>query len=92
MPEAKPLTELQRMFQAGPGKVLVYGNRKSEQVLVDVSTPDLMDLAVYWLFNYLRAEWHAYIDLDRAAEDDPIETEMAELRAEIAKAPSKPWR
>ena len=89
MPEAKPLNEQQRLFTAEPGKILVYGNRKSEQVLVDVSTPDLMELAVFWLFNYLHSEWHAYIDLDRAAEDDPIEVEMAELRAEIGKSVSK---
>jgi hypothetical protein len=85
----KPLTEQQRMFTAEPGKVLVYGNRKSEQILVDVSTPNLMDLTIFWLFNYLRTEWHAYIDLDRSAEADPIEVEMAELRTEIGKASSK---
>lgn len=45
-------------------KVLVYGNRKTEDVLYDVSTPAKRGKAFLKVFRLLDKEWDVYSDLD----------------------------
>jgi hypothetical protein len=45
-------------------KVLVYGNRKSDDILIDASTPEKEAAAFLKLFNYLDNEWQCYSDMD----------------------------
>ena len=41
-------------------KVLIYGNRKQDDDIWDVSTPELLDKACLELFNILNAVWCVY--------------------------------
>lgn len=41
-------------------KVLVYGNRKQDDMIWDISSPEKHSKAFLKLFNYLRDEWHVY--------------------------------
>lgn len=41
-------------------KVLVYGNRKADDIAWDASTPELEADAFLKLFNYLDEEWKVY--------------------------------
>ena len=44
-------------------KVLIYGNRKSDTLVWDVSSPELERIAFLGLFNYLDTTWEVYSDL-----------------------------
>jgi hypothetical protein len=41
-------------------KVLVYGNRKSDDIIINISTPEKEAAAFLKLFNYLDKEWDVY--------------------------------
>lgn len=47
-------------------KILVYGNRKSDDIYYDASTPEKEDIAYLALFKILDEEWEVYADLEEA--------------------------
>ena len=72
-----------------PGAVLLHENKKSDPILIDVSTREKMEAGLKWLFWHLYNEWTVYTDLDQADSREPLEQEMAELRDAISKSSSK---
>jgi len=44
-------------------RVLKYGNRKANDVVYDISTPEKLLAAYLLMFNLLNEEWEVYIDL-----------------------------
>jgi hypothetical protein len=50
--------------QGGKMKVLVYGNRKQDDDLYDISTPEKEDAAFLLLFKTLDEDWGVYTDLN----------------------------
>ena len=44
-------------------KVLIYGNRKQDDEIWDVSTPELLDKACLDLFSLLNDNWQVYTNL-----------------------------
>ena len=92
MPKARTEPKLQKLpavFTAQPGAVLVYSNRSSAPMLIDVSTREKMDAGLKYLFSYLDTEWGVYSDLAHAPGEERLQSEMAELRTAISKAESK---
>lgn len=49
-------------------RVLVYGNRKQDDVIYDVSTPEKEAAAFLLLFKMLDEDWEVYTDLDDVEE------------------------
>lgn len=49
-------------------QILIYGNRKAEDVFWDISTPELRAAAFLDLFKYLDEVWSVYLDLDEQPE------------------------
>lgn len=41
-------------------KILIYGNRKQDDMMWDISTPEQRAAAFLILFQYLRDEWNVY--------------------------------
>ena len=41
-------------------KILIYENRKSDPLYLDISTPEKEELAFIYLFEYLDDEWNVY--------------------------------
>ena len=58
-------------------KVLVCGNRKSDDIIIDVSTPEKELAAFLKLFKYLDEEWSCYCDLDTAVQEQRYERAKA---------------
>ena len=83
------LKKLPNVFLPEPGAVLLYENKKSDPILIDVSTREKMEAGLKWLFWHLYNEWTVYTDLDQADSREPLDQEMAELRDAISKSPSK---
>jgi hypothetical protein len=44
-------------------RVLIYGNRKQDDDIYDISTPEKEAAAYLRLFNYLNEDWQVYDDL-----------------------------
>lgn len=55
-------------------KILIYGNRKQDPDMYDISTPEKEAAAYLKLFNYLDEHWQVYCDL----EDEVEELEVCE--------------
>ena len=87
--ETPILKKLPNVFLPEPGAVLLYENKKSDPILIDVSTREKMEAGLKWLFWHLYNEWTVYTDLDQADSREPIEQKMAELRDAISKSQSK---
>ena len=47
-------------------KILVYGNRKIDDIYWDASTPEKERAALRCLFNYLKDSWKSYGSLENA--------------------------
>jgi hypothetical protein len=47
-------------------KILVYGNRKTENIYYDASTPEKEEAAYLALFKILDEEWEVYVELEAA--------------------------
>ena len=50
-------------------KILIYGNRKQDPDMYDISTPEKEAAAYLKLFNYLDEHWQVYCDLEDDVED-----------------------
>ncbi len=64
-------------------EILIYGNRKQDDMMWDISTPEKKKAAFLLLFKYLKDEWGVYCDMsvkdkelyDRAIEGDAFSAE-----------------
>ena len=50
-------------------KILIYGNRKQDPDMYDISTPEKEAAAYLKLFKYLDEHWQVYCDLEDDVED-----------------------
>jgi hypothetical protein len=50
-------------------KVLIYGNRKQDNDIYDISTPEKESTAYLKLFHYLDEKWGVYCDLPANQKD-----------------------
>lgn len=46
-------------------KILIYGNRKQDDVLYDISTPEKEEAAFRAVFKTLDEKWHVYSEIGR---------------------------
>lgn len=47
-------------------KILIYGNRKTDPTIYDISTPEKENAAFLLLFKMLDEDWEVYSDIEKA--------------------------
>jgi hypothetical protein len=65
-------------------KLLIYGNRKQDDMIWVIDTPEQRAQAFLALFKYLRDEWQVYEDVEKQDADlkakaDTGDTQSAEI-------------